>query len=134
MLEAGYDPDFFWNCSVQEVVDCIEAHSRKLEQQSAIRESQVRDMMVLLYHQAEQIANLISAGMSKDVRILTLPDYYPEFFDRPEIQAQKQKAEMTKYLADMTAYADAFNRKYDMREGGEEDGSRYNAGETEGAD
>lgn len=64
-----------------------------------------------------------------------LSEYYPELFDRPEIKARKQQAEIAQYTADMRVFAENHNLRFEQsKEGGGDDGNGYDTGETESLD
>lgn len=113
-------------------MDCLDAYSRSIEKKSKEQEDKVFIQAVMMYHQAEQIANMIGEYLSKDTRILPLSDYYPDLFDRPDIKERKKKAELSQYAAEMKAFAASHNQRFDQKkEGGETDGSGHDAGEAE---
>jgi hypothetical protein len=117
--------------SVAEVMDCLDAYNRNMQRRNQEQEDKMIILAAMLYHQAEQTANMIGAFTSKDVRVLPLSEYYPEFFERPDIQERRKQAELSQYVADMKAYADRHNQRFEQ-EGGESNGSRHDTGETEG--
>ena len=132
-LDTGRSPDSFWDLSIAEVIDCLEAHNRQIRQRNHEQEAWVIIQAQMMYNQALQISNMVGTLLSNDARIVPLSEYYPDLFDRPEIKERKQQAELSQYLADMRAFAERHNRRLEQ-EGGESDGSGYDAGEIESAD
>ena len=130
-MDAGYNPDLFWDLSVGEVMDLLDSYARSLERRISIRESVGKDLIVILRNHAHQIINMISASTSDDTKLLSLHDYYPDMFDDPDAITQTD-IEVAQYRASMENYALYFNKRF-IAEGGEDNGGR-NTGETEGTD
>lgn len=130
-LDAGYNPDFFWELSIGEVMDLLDSYIRSLERKRDIREAIGKDLIVILRNHAHQIVDMISASTSENGKPLSLHDYYPDLFDDQDVLTGTE-AEVARYRAAMENYALAYNRKFNA-EGGENNGGS-NTGETEGTD
>lgn len=131
-LDAGYNPDFFWQLSVGEVIDLLDSYTRSLERKIDVRKAVGKDLIVILRNHAYQIINMISASTSEDTKLLSLHDYYPDLFEDQDALARAE-AEVAQYQASMENFALLFNRKFNA-EGGDGDGGGYDVGETEGSD
>lgn len=119
-LDAGYNPDFFWDLSIGEVMDLLDSYVRSLERRITMREAVGKDLIVILRNHAHQIIDMISASTSEKGKPLSLHDYYPDLFDDPDVLTQTE-AEVAQYRASMENYALSFNRKFNA-EGGEDNG------------
>lgn len=84
-LEAGYSPLLFWDLSMGEVIDCIEAYAKRLKRENETREAKAKDDISMLYVQALQIMNMVAHVINpKDVTIQPLSVYYPGLFSTEE--------------------------------------------------
>lgn len=137
-MEAGYSSSLFWELTIGEANDMLIGYGERLKHEQKIREADLKDHVIALYHQAEQTANMISrilAGKhASSVKILPLTDYYPDLFreENEEAQAEKDRLE----LAARNERFKAFAERHNARIRGEEDGSGNgnDAGDAPGGD
>ena len=128
-IEAGYSPLLFWDLSLGEVVDCIEAYGRRLQRERDIREAKAKDDIAALYIQALQISNMVSHSLDpNNVAIQPLSAYYPglfsdqeepgaDFTEQEEEDKPKLSAEWEAYKADMDDFIFRHNRAFAQKRG-----------------
>ena len=138
-LEAGNSPALFWELSVCEANDALIGYSEELKHQQRVREGGMKDEVVALYHQAEQIANMLSRVLAgkhaNDVEIRPLSGYYPEWFREAEEAAEAERA--AEELAARQQRFKAFAERHNARMRGREDGDSGigdDAGDPPGGD
>lgn len=123
-LDAGYGPSLFWSLSIDEIIDLLESHGRKLEQERKEKIADTKDMVMLLWNQDMQLMNMIAHSMHSDEVELRKPhEYYPELFGEEfskEDEEEKQRNELALHKARMEEYAFRHNRA--LKERGESSG------------
>lgn len=106
-LERGILPELFWESSVLEVVDMINARDR-------LREADIRQQVELQFNAADLIGNRIAivfGDPKKHIHIIQPWEIYPDLFEdrSEEIQEQKELRETVKYKDDLRTFAARWN-------------------------
>lgn len=105
-LDCGHTPNLFWELSVGEVVDMISSYIKRQQLEQEQEKNRLRQTAVFNYTQAQQIHNYIATMFSKDVKIVSLEDYFPELFleettrekqEDKELQTQLHKAQFEEF-------------------------------------
>jgi len=129
-LIAGYSPDLFWELSLGEVADCIEAYEKKLRRELKQREASIKDEVHALYVQAIQIGNVISHMFDKKVPIHPLSVYYPGLInpvETTELTEQEEEGDKNSLSLEMQLHKArmddfAFRHNMAMKKRGESGG------------
>lgn len=142
-LDAGDDPQLFWELGIDEINDLLESYARRKEREQRQREAALKDEIVTLFNQAIQIGNVVGNLVDKDVEIKMPETYYPELFvtdneaDFTEQAGDKPKLsrEMELHKARMDDFI--FRHNMAMRERmagerGESNGEEHDAGTAPG--
>lgn len=123
-LEAGHSPSLFWELSIGEANDMLIGFGERLKHEQRVREADLKDHVIMLYHQAEQTANMMSKVLAGkhagSVRILPVEDYYPDLFraeDVPDVVYDRQLAARQERFR-------AFAARHNARLRGDENGGR----------
>lgn len=95
-LDSGMTAGGFWNNSPAEICDAIESHQRKKKQE-----------VMLLFVQAEAMAERISRLFGNKEEALMPWDYFPEAF--AEEKAAKDKEKMEDFKTRRRNAMDAYN-------------------------
>lgn len=110
-LEQGMLPEMFWELSVLEVLDILDAHDQK------VKAEQKRDTE-LAFVLADAISSRIGYifGDKKkrsEADILQPWDVYPELFAREkmEVMAERKARQLNKYKTGLAAYASRWNAR-----------------------
>ena len=104
-------PDVFWQSSVLEIQDMMEAYQNS-------RKQQFKDRVLIGFAEADAIATRVAYFFSdskkrRDGDIVQPWDSFPALFEdqRQTTAERRQNAEMQKFKADMKAYAERWNRR-----------------------
>lgn len=104
-------PDTFWQSSVLEITDMMEAHDKK-------RERRFKDLVLLGHATADAIATRVAYFFTEPKKrresdIVQPWDSFPALFEeeRNKPSGSKHDAELEKYKADMKAFAERWNRR-----------------------
>lgn len=110
-LEQGILPDTFWQSSVLEIQDMLEAYQNRKKQQ-------FRDDVLIGFASADATATRVAyffteAKKRKQSDIIQPWDSFPSLFDNPKekASADTRNAEMEKYKSNMIAFAERWNRR-----------------------
>lgn len=118
---------------MDEIIDLMESHGRKLELERREKIADTRDMVMLMWNQNMQLMNIISHSIHPDEIELKMPhEYYPELFGeeiKGQEKATKRNNELALHKARMEEYAFRHNRA--LKERGESSG-RNDTGKTSG--
>ena len=105
-------PDVFWQSSVLEIQDMMEAYQNS-------RKQQFKDHVLIGFAEADAIATRVAYFFTEPKKrregdIIQPWDSFPSLFeDHKQTTAErKQNAEMQKYKADMKAFAERWNRRF----------------------
>lgn len=86
-LYAGISPERFWSLSLNEIIDCLEAHYKREKER---RKREIWDNFIL----AETITGNLAAAFSEDGQVIKAWDYYPELFAKEkELDDERRKQE-----------------------------------------
>ena len=123
-LDMGYEPSLFYDLTLAEINDLFESYERKQKRRREQRKAELKDMAMLLYNHATQIADSIAGilpGASEHERI-PLASFYPELFeDEAKAEAEKKKQdELALHKARMQDFVYRHNEA--MRKRGESNG------------
>ena len=132
-LDAGYLPALFWDLSIGEINDLLESYARRKEREEKHREAELKDEIMVLYNQALQIGDVVGSMMSKEAKIRTPRDYYPQLFgvtENTDFTAQEEEGDEPRLSPEMElhkARMDDFIFRHNMamkmaRERGESSG------------
>lgn len=89
----GHSPLLFWDLSLGEIDDLIEAYVKKEDRRRAEKKADLKDKVVIMFNQAQQIANFVGTFMDHNVQIKQLKDYYPDLFEALEEEETEEAAE-----------------------------------------
>lgn len=108
-LDAGIAPEKFWDYSIAEINDLIDAYQRR---RIAQRKAEITDQFI----NAEVVASLISIGLSgdKNARYPRPWDYYPELFKAEKEEAAEitEQDEVAKAYESRRRYGEVWNRRF----------------------
>ena len=110
-IEQGMLPDLFWELSVLEVLDILDAHDRKLK---AEQKRDVELAFVLADAIGSRIGYIFADESKRDQAIILQPwDLYPDLFtkEKAESAAKREAADLAKYKAGVAAYAARWNMR-----------------------
>lgn len=116
-LEAGYEPDLFWELGFGDVRDCLNVYSDRVRREDEIRKRDAKDLAGMLYVQAAQIANAVAAILPKSqAKMQPLSYFYPDLFrEEAEKDAVQTKTgtdlRMEAYEAQMDYYMKRHNAR-----------------------
>ncbi len=107
-LDSGIPAEVFWNLSVNEIFDSLQAlkNKRLHEEKQRIMDS---------FIQAEVIATNIAALFSKDGKMSKPWDYYPELFEKE--QKTYEEAEEARQWEEYMEKRRAYNAEWNYRHG-----------------
>jgi len=98
-LYAGISPERFWSLSLNEIIDCLEAHYKREKER---RKREIWDNFIL----AETITENLAAAFSEDGQVIKAWDYYPELFAKEkELDDERRKQE------ELERYKDAWRKR-----------------------
>lgn len=105
-LEAGYSPQLFYDSTIGEIIDLVEAYSKREQR----KQKQIISTNFVL---AQQIADVIACLVDKKHKPKTLFEQFPELFEE-EIEATKKikiESDLQKHKAQMMHFALLHNSK-----------------------
>lgn len=86
-LYAGISPERFWNLSVNEIIDCLEAYYKREKER---RKQVIWDNFIL----AEAIMGNLATVFSEEGQVIKAWDYYPKLFAKEkELDDERRKQE-----------------------------------------
>lgn len=116
-LDSGIDPFYFWQMSLDEIVDVVESHTRKeldtLRMQALVAQNQaiqIKDMLVPL---------LIDDAYKQGFEPHKLWDLYPGVFNEEKEEYERAQNRVADIQVNQSrhAFADAFNQKFKKKGG-----------------
>lgn len=120
----GYKPSLFWDLSLAEISDLIESYARKQQHELEKKKAETKDLAMLLYNQATQMADAMAGIMpgNGEHKRISLATFYPDLFsEAAEIEAEEKKRnELALHKARMDDYVYRHNEA--LRKRGESNG------------
>lgn len=110
----------------------MEADIARKEQAIEQKEADFKNLVFALYVQALQFRNVLGnvLGGESKVPLADLWEYYPDLFESPEAQEEREAVEFQMYLDERDAAIERFNERFRQREAVKDIG-RNDTGETE---
>lgn len=113
-LDAGYDINLFWECTILEIQDLLESFQRK--ERYALKNSALTSWL-----QTKMIANHISKMMDEknQVKLNEIWDYYPGLFDEEKqlFKVQQEEQDFDNFKQSRRAYAKRMKAKMEDKGG-----------------
>lgn len=121
-IEKGVDPLFFWDYTLAEIYDIIEARNRMEYDEIKLKATmmqvqayQIRDLMTPL---------IIEKAKEQGFKPMEIWDFYPDIFKSEKEQAKKNKKDLQveKARTSRFEFAERYNKILSQRGGNQNDG------------
>ena len=107
-MDWGLSEYEFWNMTIAEIFRYIESKKRVQKQRS-------QEKAIFDYKLAELVGVSVSRIYSKSVSMPPIEEAYAAFFDKKEIEEQRQEKQDELSALRFKQFADAFNKKFRER-------------------
>ena len=103
----GYEPSLFWELSLAEIYDLIDAYQRKQEIEAERIKQQLKVDAVFNAILARQIGEYVALMFNKDATLTSLEQLYPNLFseESKETESITAECELNYYKAKMDDFA-----------------------------
>ena len=103
----GYEPFLFWELSLAEIYDLIESYRRKQDFESEKLKQRLKVDAVFNATLARQIGEYVALLFSKDAKITSLEQLYPNLFkeESKDVELTTVEHELSYYKAKMDDFA-----------------------------